>query len=430
MLRIEVLMFGFFLKFACGNVNVDIVLSCSLVEEGAGMAAMGGGAFKRTPATLILRDVSVPPDDSLETLTPFMPPSVADPDAVLVEAKVLSPEIPDAEVLLHADCNQQEVLCELSRYTPQGAQQSSDSAYLMVSLDVEGVDFSTMIILQTVKTEDTGLVQTNLGLPLSQSGMLLTEVIFLVFAPVKAVTAPLRGNVLLNCGFKQLDEPFAPEVSVEWRLQHRGKGHRVLEMKTRLDDAEGSAMAGEGRAGASVNATRVVAEGDASVTLSRLKVRDDGTYICTVSVGPFHAQQIVQLHVVQPPGLSLSEEKLIHKDKSPQILSCHCTKYFPLDAQMEWTFLSPSDSEPTVFPDQGSLSSHRQHGDGTYSVSSHLTVPPSLPPGTKITCTASHPALESAMSVSLLLETPRQDSYWWVLGFLIITALFFYQVMK
>lgn len=53
------------------------------------MAAMGGGAFKRTPATLILRDVSVPPDDSLETLTPFMPPSVPDPDAVLVEAKGL-----------------------------------------------------------------------------------------------------------------------------------------------------------------------------------------------------------------------------------------------------------------------------------------------------------------------------------------------------
>lgn len=171
------------------------------MEEGSGMAAMGGGAFKRTPATLILRDVSVPPDDSLETLTPFMPPSVPDPDAVLVEAKgllshhpclsessvsltlsplrqpaaVSSPEIPGAEVLLHADCNQQEVLCELSRYTPQGAQRSSDSAYLMVSLDVDGVDFSTMIILQTLKTEDTGLVQTNLGLPLSQSGMLLTE---------------------------------------------------------------------------------------------------------------------------------------------------------------------------------------------------------------------------------------------------------------
>lgn len=86
-----------------------------------------------------------------------------------------SPEIPDAEVLLHADCNQQEVMCELSRYFPQGAQRISESAYLMVSLDVEGVDFSTVIILQTVKTEETDLVQTNLGLPLSHSGTLQVE---------------------------------------------------------------------------------------------------------------------------------------------------------------------------------------------------------------------------------------------------------------
>lgn len=64
------------------------------------MAAMGGGAFKRTPATLILRDVSVPPDDSLETLTPFMPPSVPDPDAVLVEAKGLLSHHPCLERIL------------------------------------------------------------------------------------------------------------------------------------------------------------------------------------------------------------------------------------------------------------------------------------------------------------------------------------------
>lgn len=70
----------------------------------------------------------------------------------------------------------------------------------------------------------------------------VSTVIFLVFAPVKSVTAPLRSDVLLNCSFKQQDEPLAQEVSVEWRLQHRGKGHRVLQMKTKLDDAEGSAV--------------------------------------------------------------------------------------------------------------------------------------------------------------------------------------------
>lgn len=58
------------------------------MEEGVGLGGMGGGApFSRTPATLVLRDVAVAPDESLETLTPFVPPSVPDPDAVLLEAK-------------------------------------------------------------------------------------------------------------------------------------------------------------------------------------------------------------------------------------------------------------------------------------------------------------------------------------------------------
>lgn len=75
--------------------------------------------------------------------------------------------------------------------------------------------------------------------------------------------------------------------------------------------------------------------------------------------------------------------------------------------QMEWSFLSPTDTEPTVFQDQGSLSSHRQHGDGTYSQSSHLTVPSSVSPGTKITCTVSHLALDAPISVSLVVESPQ-----------------------
>lgn len=90
---------------------------------------------------------------------------------------VSSPEIPNAEVLLHADCNEQEVMCELSRYSPRGMQESLDPAYFMVSLSVDGVDFSTALILQTLKVEKEGstLTQNKLGLPLSQTGTLLTE---------------------------------------------------------------------------------------------------------------------------------------------------------------------------------------------------------------------------------------------------------------
>ncbi|KAM7383292.1 hypothetical protein PAMP_002958 [Pampus punctatissimus] len=369
MKMIEVIWFGYFMTYVWADGVADVVLSCSLVEQGVGLGGMGGGSlFTQTPATLVLRDVAVTSDESLETFTSFVPPSTPDPDAILFEAKVTSPEIPNANVLLHADCNDQEVICELSRYSSHGSQESSEPAYFLVSINVEGVDFSTTLILQTLTLErdHSTLIQNKLNLPLSRSGTLLTEVVFLVFSPVKSVFAPLRSDVLLNCGFKQQEIPLAQQVDIEWRLQHRGKGQKVLEMKTRLDDLEGSTVVHAERRGSSMDA-QVVGEGNASLTLTKLK--------------------------------------------------------------MEWLFLSPTDTEPTVFKDQGSLSSHRQHGDGCYSLSSQLTVPSDISPGTKIICKVSHPALDAPLSVSVLVESPEPDSYWLVLGFLIITVLFFYNVI-
>lgn len=432
-MMIEVILLGYLMTCVCADGVTDVVLSCTLVEEGVGHGGMGGGAlFTRSPATLVLRDVVAGSDESLETLTPFIPPSIPDPDLILFEAKVSSPEIPDVDVLLHADCNEQEVTCEISRYSPQSFQESSDPAHFMVSISVEGVEFSTALILQTltVEKDQSTLIQNKLGLPLSQSGTLLTEVIFLVFSHIKSVSAPIRSDVLLNCGFKQQEIPLAQEVHVEWRLQHRGKGRKVLEMKTQLDDVEGSTVVHGERRGSSVDAALVVSDGNASVTLTKLRVLDEGTYICTVSVGPFHAQQVMQLKIIQPPHVSLSKEKLILKTTSSQELSCHSSKYYPLDAQMEWFSLSPTDTEPKLFADQGSLSSHRQHGDGTFSLSSHITVPPTVSPGTTITCKVLHPALDAPVYVSVVVERPEPDSYWFFLGFLIITVLFFYQVLK
>lgn len=48
-----------------------------------------------------------------------------------------------------------------------------------------------------------------------------------------------------------------------------------------------------------MDAAQVVGEGNVSVTLSKLKVLDAGIYICTVRLGLFHAQQVIELHVVR-----------------------------------------------------------------------------------------------------------------------------------
>lgn len=53
------------------------------------------------------------------------------------------------------------------------------------------------------------------------------------------------------------------------------------------------------RDGASANSTLLVGEGNASLTMKKLKVSDEGTYICTISSGPFQTQQIVQLNIMR-----------------------------------------------------------------------------------------------------------------------------------
>lgn len=425
-MRIVLILLGFFTTSVCADGVTDLVLSCELVEEGSGHGTM----FSRTPVTLVLRDITVGPDESLELLTPFFPPKIPNPDFIIFDAKASSPEIPNAEALLHADCNDQEVTCEISLYSTETLRESSGSAHFMVSITVEGVVSSMSLILETlaVEKDQNTLIQSKLSLPLSPSGTLLTKVVFVVFSNEKSVSTPLSEETLLHCGFKYQDVPQTQEVSVEWRLQHRGTGHKVLDMKTRMDDVEGTAEMHSVRRGSSIDVAQVVSEGNASLTLNKLKVTDEGTYICTVTLGHFHSQQAIQLHVYKPPSVSLSKEKLVLK--SAQTLSCHCNKYYPLDCQMEWFSLSPSDAEPQPFVDRGALSSHRQHGDGTFSLSSHVTVPPTISPGTKITCRVRHRAVDSPLHVDIMVESPEPESYWWVFGFLIITILFFYQVMR
>ncbi|XP_061632985.1 tapasin-related protein isoform X2 [Phyllopteryx taeniolatus] len=422
-----IILCGFFTTCVCASAVTDVVLSCEFVEDSVGLHA-----FTRTPATFILREVSIVSDESQEALTPFVPPPNLDPRAIMFESKASSFEIPNADVLLHAHCNEQEVMCEISSYAPHGLKERFGSDHFLVSINVEGGAFGTLLIMRAVQpvNDHSGLMHDVLGLPLTRDGTLLTEVSFLVFSTFKSLTAPLRGVCFLNCGFKHQDVSPDEEVHIEWHQQNRGQGKKVVKMVTRLNNPEGSAVFHHGSGQLSMNATQVVSEGNASVTLNNLKVTDEGAYICSVTVGPFQGQQVVHLHVVQPPSVSLSEKKLVLKGNAAQTLSCHCNKYYPLAAQVEWLSHVPTDEEPAVFPDQGSLSSHRKEGDGTYSLSSHLVVPPSVAPGTRITCRVSHPALDTPVSVSVLVEHLEPDDYWWVLSILGITVVFFYQLIR
>lgn len=190
-----------------GLQGADVVLSCSLIEEGGGVGGMMGGAmFKRTPSTLVFRDLVDNAGLSPELVTPYNPPETPDEDDLIFELMckwctlndgictlacfnnlwrwfsptVPSIEIPDADSLLHADCDSKNVVCEISRYVPRGAAPDSLPAHFIGSVQVEGTGLSLTLVLQTspretAESDSPPLMQSKLNLPLSQSGTLLTE---------------------------------------------------------------------------------------------------------------------------------------------------------------------------------------------------------------------------------------------------------------
>lgn len=110
---------------------------------------------------------------------PHTIPLLHSPSTSFCFLTVESPEIPEADLLLHADCNEQEVTCEISRYFPRNAKEgSTEPAYFIGSLQIEGGGLSLTLILQTLPLDQSdrpALMQSKLELPLSQSGTLLTE---------------------------------------------------------------------------------------------------------------------------------------------------------------------------------------------------------------------------------------------------------------
>lgn len=73
---------------------------------------------------------------------------------------------------------------------------------------------------------------------------LCSSVVFLVFSQRNSISARLRSDAVLHCSFRHREVPPEQEVAVGWRLQHKGKGWKVLHMETRLDEAESRAAGG------------------------------------------------------------------------------------------------------------------------------------------------------------------------------------------
>uniref|UniRef100_H2NG80 Tapasin-related protein n=1 Tax=Pongo abelii TaxID=9601 RepID=H2NG80_PONAB len=278
-------------------------------------------------------------------------------------------------------------------------------AWFMANVQVSGGGPSISMVMKTPRdAKNEALWHPTLNLPLSPQGTVRTAVEFQVMTQTQSLSLLLGSSASLDCGFSMA--PGLDLISVEWRLQHKGRGQLVYSWTT----GQGQAV----RKGATLEPEQLGMARNASLTLPSLTIQDEGTYICQITTSLYRAQQIIQLNIQASPKvrLSLANEALL------PTLICNIAGYYPLDVVVTWTREELGGSPAQV--SGASFSSLRQSVAGTYSISSSLTAEPGSA-GATYTCQVMHISLEEPLGASTQVVPPERRT---ALGVIFASSLF------
>ncbi|KFW61599.1 Tapasin-related protein, partial [Pygoscelis adeliae] len=399
--------------------RVDIALGCSYVGEDVRGLLHASGEH---PATLVLRGISVRDDGNLDDVTEYKVPQ-KNPDSsspIVFEASAQSVSIPHAESMLHADCDGEEVNCEISPYSFQRPGEGPcHTSWFMATLQLSS-SISIALVLRgphcsSWEEEHDATLHPKLRIPMSKEGTLLTTVEFQSSSCNTSLHTHLGSSVTLDCRFALA--PSSSFSSLEWRRQHQGSGHSLFWYQV-----GSTGPAAEPKV--HVDVVELLGSGDASLSLQGVSVGDEGTYICLVSTSLHQAQHIIQLHVAEPPRVHVIPAVVSFERDVTTTLTCSIAGYYPLDVSVSWTQKTPED-DAEIPLSNARFSSHRQSQDGTYSITSYLSISSATAQApASHSCHVSHVALAEPISVSAHLKAPEQTGSEGLVGGFIATAIF------
>ncbi|XP_071986076.1 tapasin-related protein isoform X2 [Engystomops pustulosus] len=339
--------------------TADIVLPCdyALLDS-----RMGGIGFTRQRVTLVLQNVTLMGEEPADAQPDYQPPE--SPETTIFLATVDLDPLSFAERLLHAECEGEEVECEISPLYSQ-----SFAAHIRLP----EISIAIMTTATATITNPEELAEEKTVIPMT--------VDLLVSSSPPSLKSSLSSAVTLHC-----DVWGDAEVRVSWHLQRDGSGHRLDQDDSRITIQQET----QEKTTAS------------SLTIRQLRVHDEGTYICAVTSGDHQVQQILRLQITEPPRVTISVAK-----QPKTTVTCRTDRFYPLDVEVTWllngsplTHISPVTS------------SHRKNHDGTYSVSSFLEIPAPEPgaPSDTYMCNVSHVSLIDPITMEVHVLPEQIDS--------------------
>nr|XP_046195446.1 uncharacterized protein LOC124026663 isoform X1 [Oncorhynchus gorbuscha] len=178
-------------------------------------------------------------------------------------------------------------------------------------------------------------------------------------------------DVTLNCSFKKPEHVPLKKITVEWGMMVDKETIKHLVYTFQNESAKVH------REGSRVDQTGLL-QGNASLRLFNMTVADEGLYRCRVIITPNTYKVSSQLEVSARPSVSLPETAMVMEGEE-RTLMCDITGFYPENLAVTWLIQNGSRVALGSMA-RGAISRDVCTGmavpnpDGTYSVSSHITV--------------------------------------------------------
>ncbi|XP_074812812.1 uncharacterized protein LOC141989795 [Natator depressus] len=199
--------------------------------------------------------------------------------------------------------------------------------------------------------------------------------------------APLGSGALLKCRFHVGGPVDLRSLRVQWFL--------FEERIAQYDQGRG-----QSQPGASVS-EQELETGDASLSLSRVTVSDEGPYQCVVGYGAEQLQGETTLHVLAAPRLSIPWRSARRDTASS--FSCHVWGFYPGDVTVTWL------RDGRVLTD-ATRSAPQRNPDGTFNLTLTYTFTPTASDsGSLFSCHVSHAALAQPLREGFPLAVTGAD---------------------
>ncbi|XP_031203588.1 tapasin [Mastomys coucha] len=386
-------------------------IECWFVEDA------GGGSLSKKPATLLLRHGPRGPPPRAD-VDPKLYFKVDDPAGMLLAA---FRRYPAGASVPH---------CEISRFIPFPASakwtrslipqpncpRALDGDWLLASVSSTVFSLSCLLRPQPEPQRE----------PVS---ITMATVVLTVLTQNPAPRIQLGKDAVLDLRFayaptdlRFADTPTAlkdapsvdagpPPFGLEWRRQHRGKGHLLLAatpgLVERMPPAQEQATA---FAAWDDNEPWGPWTGNGTFWLPAVKPSQEGVYLATVHLPYLQGQVSLKLTVHKPPRVSLTPAPVVWAapGEAPPELLCLASHFYPVEGlKVEWEVRGGPEGSSRTAEGKTWLSTIRHHSDGSVSQAGHLQPPPvsAKQHGVRYACRVHHPSLPaSGRSAVVTLE--------------------------